>query len=97
MSEITAADAMAHAQEAHIKIEAHEDLCAERYAHIQNNIAGVKESVSTILKVLGWGGSTAFVMIIGLLAFFATRAVNNNDGEITQLKAEIAVMKASKG
>jgi hypothetical protein len=96
MSEVTAADAMAHAEAAHIKVQAHEDLCAERYAHIQTNIAGVKDSVSTVVKLVGWGGSTMFLIIMSLLAFFASRAVSNNDGEINQLKAQVEVLQAKK-
>jgi hypothetical protein len=93
MSEVTAVDAMAHADQAHIKIEAHEDLCAERYSHIQTNIQGVKDTVSTILKVVGWGGSTALVMILALLAFFATRAVDNNDQRVKDLQAQIELLQ----
>lgn len=47
-------DALARAEAAHDKIDAHEDLCAERHAHIHTAIDGVKTSVSTVVKILAW-------------------------------------------
>jgi hypothetical protein len=89
MSGPTAATAMAHAEAAHIKIEAHEDLCAERYAHIHTSIAGVSRTVDKVLKVLAWGGSTVFVLLLGVLGFFMTRAMSNNDNQLEQLRQQI--------
>jgi hypothetical protein len=37
-----------------------------------------------------------FLIIMSLLAFFASRAVSNNDGEINQLKAQVEVLQAKK-
>lgn len=45
-------------------IEAHEDLCAERYNNINNSIGEIK-------SILKWAGTTGFLIIIGLLGFLA--------------------------
>lgn len=45
-------------------INAHEDLCAERYAHINTSISEIK-------GILKWAGTTGFLIIIGLLGFLA--------------------------
>lgn len=91
MSEVTAAEAMARANEAHIKVEAHEDLCAERYAHIQTLIANVDNTVGTILKIIGWGGSVLAAILIGLVAFFGSRALQVNDTQVAALRAQVEV------
>jgi len=46
------------------KIDAHEDLCAERYGHINSSIGEIK-------SILKWAGTTGFLIIIGLLGFLA--------------------------
>ena len=89
-----ASEAFAHAQSAHDKIDAHEDLCAERYAHIQTTIGNVTKTVDTILKVLAWGGTTIFGLIVLCLGFLAARAINVNDSEVDRLRAELQQVKA---
>jgi hypothetical protein len=49
-----------------------------------------------VLKVVGWGGSTLFMIILGLLVFFATRAVSTNDAEVNQLKAQLTALQAQQ-
>jgi len=93
MSDVTAAEAMAHAQAAHEKVEAHEDLCAERYAHIKTSIGDVKDSVTTITKILGWGGSIFATILLALVAFFGSRALNNNDAQLVALQAQVAYLQ----
>jgi predicted transglutaminase-like cysteine proteinase len=85
----TAAEAMARADAAHVKIESHEDLCAERYAHIHTSVAGVKQTVDTVLKVLAWGGSTVFGLLILVLGFLGARAINGNDQRVDQLQNQL--------
>lgn len=92
----TANEAMERANSAHEKIDAHEDLCAERYAHIHTAIAGVKDTVGNIMKVLAWGGTTVFGLLIAALAFMATRSVGTNDNQINELKAQVAVLSAQQ-
>lgn len=59
-----ARDAQAKADENARDIEAHEDICAERYKTIN-------EKLGTIFKIIVWAGGTGFMLIMGLLAFFA--------------------------
>lgn len=96
MTEPTAADAMAHAEAAHIKVEAHEDLCAERYGHIQTLIGNVESQVKVILKVIGWGGALFATLLLTLLGFFASRALSTNDAKVNELQAQIAVLTAQQ-
>lgn len=86
-------EAFAHAQTAHDKINAHEDLCAERYAHIHTAIDGVKGSVSMVLRILAWGGTTLFTLLVMLIGFLAVRSIDNNDSEIESLKAQIQALE----
>jgi hypothetical protein len=96
----TANEAMQHAQAAHEKIDTHEDLCAERYAHIHTaidgvknvmgtEIASIKKTVGTILKILAWGGTTVFGMLMVVLGFLATRAITNSDAQSDMLRNQI--------
>jgi hypothetical protein len=41
----TAAEAYAHAEKAHDKMAAHEDLCAERYGNIKTSLTGLHDTV----------------------------------------------------
>lgn len=64
---MTAASSVAHealalGKENKLKIDAHEDLCAERYGHINGNVAEIK-------SILKWAGTTAFGIIVVLLGF----------------------------
>lgn len=92
----SAAEAFNHAQSAHDKVEAHEDLCAERYAHINTKLDGVNSTVGTILKILAWGGTTIFGLLIGCLVFFATRSLSTNDAQLDNLKEQVEALQAHK-
>ena len=59
--------------------EAHEDICAERYGNIN-------EKIGTLFKLLAWGGTTALMLILGLLSFLAKAQFDS----ITELKAATA-------
>jgi hypothetical protein len=91
----SAQEAMARAEAAHIKIDAHEDLCAERYAHIHTAIGGVKASVGTVLKILAWGGSTIFGLLVVLIGFLAVRSISSNDSELQKLRQQVDQMQAT--
>ncbi|WP_037500809.1 hypothetical protein [Sphingomonas jaspsi] len=93
MSAPSVHDAMARADSAHQLIESHEDICAERYAHIHTAIGGVKETVSTMVKILAWGGSTLFGLLILIIGFLSTRAISTGDAEVAQLKTQIELLK----
>lgn len=81
--------ALTRAEEAHTKLDGHEDLCAERFAHIHTAIGGVTSSVSTILKILAWGGTTLFGLLIAMLAFLGARTMSTNDTEVEMLRGQI--------
>lgn len=63
-------------------IEAHEDLCAERYRNINESIAELKSefrSTSNEQKqILKWAGTTAFGIIITMLGFLGVQVYNAN-------------------
>lgn len=88
---------MTRAEEAHAKIDGHELLCAERYAHIHTAISGVKETVGSIMKTVAWGGTTIFGLLVACLAFFATRAMTNNDAQVEKLESQIMSMQMHQG
>lgn len=85
--------ALERANEAHIKIEAHEDLCAERYAHIQTLIGGVDKTVEKVLSILAWGGSGLVVLLLTVLGFLAVRAMATNDDELQRLRNQVQIMQ----
>lgn len=94
MTEATAAEAMARANEAHLKIESHEDLCAERYANIHTALGGVEKTVDRVLSVLAWGGSGLVALLLVVLGFFMTRAISNNDQQVAAMRAQITLLTA---
>jgi len=53
---------MQTAQEALNRVNNHEELCGLRYAAIDNTLKELK-------GWLRWGGSTAFIIIVGMLAW----------------------------
>ncbi|MGN5375787.1 hypothetical protein [Sphingomonas hankookensis] len=52
-------------------VDSHEDICAERYKNINDKVAAVDAKVSTLFKLLAWGGTTALTLILALLGFLA--------------------------
>jgi len=75
-----ARDAMDLAREADNKINAHEDLCAERYKNIN-------DSLSRITKLMGWGGALLAGMILGLLGWSLNSQVEANKDAISALRS----------
>lgn len=90
-------DADHEASAANARIMAHEALCAERYARIEITIDSVKSTVSAILKVMAWGGSTVAVVMLSLISFLTVRLLNANDLQTTQLQAHVQQLEASGG
>lgn len=74
-----AREAMDLAREADNKINAHEDLCFERYKHIN-------DSLSRIMKILGWGGTTLATLIIGVLGWAMLELYSANQKAMTHLQ-----------
>lgn len=79
MSVVVDPVARARADEAHTKIEAHEDLCAERYSNIHDKLG-------MIMKVMGWGGATLAITIISVMGFLAVRLIDANDSRLEQIE-----------
>lgn len=58
-----ARDALDLARDAQRKIDGHENICALRYAQLDNSIKSVK-------SIISWAGTTGFALIMGALIFF---------------------------
>lgn len=69
-------------------IEAHEDLCAERYNHINVSIGEIK-------GILKWAGGAAFGIIIGLLAFLAQAQFAANDAAQKAAREKIEMLESA--
>jgi len=69
----TAAEAYAHADKAHDKMNAHEDLCAERYLGIHDSlkdlhatVRGARNAVLTVgLALIAWLASQVYEKVLG--------------------------------
>lgn len=68
-------DALNLAKEAKRDIVAHEDICAIRYERINVTLSemksGIDEKFNMIWKIIAWAGGSAFLIVMGLLAFLA--------------------------
>lgn len=62
-------DALLLAQQAKQEVLAHEDVCAQRYLNIQNELTGIKDSIRNLWKIIAWAGSTTMLIVMGLLSF----------------------------
>jgi hypothetical protein len=62
------------------KINAHEDLCAERYKNIN-------DSLSLIMKFIGWGGAAMAGLVLSLLAWSLNEQVKTNRNDIQVLES----------
>jgi hypothetical protein len=76
--------ARARADEAHTKIEAHEDLCAERYSNIHDKLG-------MIMRVMGWGGATLATVIIAVMGFLAVRLIDASATRVQMLEQQMQV------
>lgn len=78
--------ALGRANEAHGKIEAHEELCAERYQNIHDKLR-------TITGILGWGGTTMGGIMLTVIAFLAVRVLDAPNVENERLKAQVEILQ----
>jgi hypothetical protein len=66
---------------AYAKIEAHEDLCAERYKNIHDSMGDLKGLIHWIIK--GLAG-----LVFALLAWMAVQIYTTNNARLTALEKE---------
>lgn len=67
-------------------MEAHEDLCAERYGNIH-------AAIGRIEGILKWAGVTGFGVIITLLGFLLAQQVQANDRATKDSAAKIELLQ----
>ena len=79
-------EARNRANAAHEKIDSHEQLCAERY----NNI---NENLSLLFRVLGWGGALFLTTLLGLLGFMGVRMIDSIDANNQRLQQQIEAVR----
>jgi len=65
----TVSDAYNHADNAHQKIDSHEELCAERYKNIHETLGEVKDAIKSHQKI-AWG------LVIAILGWMAVQMWN---------------------
>lgn len=87
MSEFVDSVARARAESAHGKIEAHEDLCAERYSNIHDKL-------NSMTKLIGWGGATLATGVMGLVAFLSVRVMDAPDADKARLQAQVEILQS---
>lgn len=81
---------MNRADAAHDRIEAHEELCAERYGNIHGRL-------DQVVKILGWGGATVATVMIAVIGALLVRALNAPNVETERLKAQIEILQQGHG
>lgn len=89
MTESTAAvayEARNRANAAHDKIEAHEDLCAERYRNIN-------ESVAEIKNILKWAGSGIIGLMLTVLGWLVLQQIDNNRQDQAALARQLLELR----
>lgn len=67
-------------------LEAHEELCAERYKNIHEKIGEIK-------KWLTWAGTTGFTIIIALLAFMGKQLYDSNAEARAAMQTRLQVIE----
>ena len=63
-------------------IQAHEDLCSERYA-------GIHDKIREIKSLIGWAGGLGMSAILGLLGFLAVQTLHDRDSRADAQQARI--------
>lgn len=74
--------AMDKAVEADNKINAHEDICAIRYENIN-------ESLSRIMKILGWGGTALGGLVLSVLGWAMVQLYDANQRAISKIPTTV--------
>ncbi len=62
-------DALTMAREAKGELDAHEQVCAERYLNIQTQMGDLKTGLADVKKILAWAGIFALTIIVGALSW----------------------------
>lgn len=78
------------AETAHLKIDGHEALCAERYLNIGSSIAEIK-------KLLGWVGTVLTTVLIGAFAWLYTQQVSANQNDIATNNRDLRELRSELG
>ena len=86
MSESVAQEALSKAESAQAQLVAHEQLCAERYANINDKL-------STIVRVLAWAGGTLFMLIIAVLGWSMWQQISAASAEQESLRETIRALQ----
>lgn len=87
MTGVVDAVARARADEAHTKIDGHEELCAERYKNIH-------ETLGTMKTILGWAGGSIFSLLVATLGWLVVQQVSRNDDDKAMLRAQVEMLQA---
>lgn len=84
-----AREALDLAKDVDHRVNAHEDICALRYARLEENITATRTEVATttsalksdigdIKKILAWAGTTSLAVILAVLGFLLKLQVDAN-------------------
>jgi len=73
-----AREALDLARKVEMRVDGHEDICAERYKRLEENISNVKSETGDIKKILAWAGTTGFAVILAVLGFLLKLQVDAN-------------------
>lgn len=74
----TAVDALALAKKVEQEIDAHEDLCAERYKTINEKLVGVSKEISGLRAIFIWCGGAAFTLLLAAFGFLINMTTTAN-------------------
>ena len=78
-----AVDAMMQAKEAAASVVAHEAVCAERYAKISDDIAGLR-------GLFKWAGGALFTLLLAAFGFLITQ-VNTSNAALSERSSAAAI------
>lgn len=76
-----------------LAIEAHEDLCAERYANINTTVGDVKASVKEIKALLGWVGAAFFTVMVSGMGYLISLTISANHDAAAAAAAKIEMLQ----
>lgn len=86
MTAVIDAVARGRADEAHTKIDGHEQLCAERYQNIH-------DTLGTMKTILGWAGGSIFSLLVATLGWLVVQQVNQNTDDKAVLRAQVEMLQ----
>jgi len=62
-----AREALDLARKVELRVDGHEDICALRYARLEENITASRAEIGDIKKILAWAGTTSLGIILAVL------------------------------